>query len=63
MKYFKHHTANIETEDENIGDNTIIWARSHICKNVKIGKNCVIGENVYIGNDVTIGNYTKIQNN
>lgn len=59
--YFIHETSIIETED--IGDNTKIWAFSHISQNVKIGKNCVIGEGVYIGPNVIIGNNCKIQNN
>jgi UDP-2-acetamido-3-amino-2,3-dideoxy-glucuronate N-acetyltransferase len=57
---FKHETAIVETD--NIGDNTKIWAYSHICKHAVIGENCVIGEGVYIGPNVTIGNNCKIQN-
>ncbi len=57
---FKHNTAIVETE--NIGDNTKIWAYSHICKDTIIGDNCVIGEGVYIGPNVKIGNNCKIQN-
>ncbi len=45
-----------------IGDETKIWAFSHICKGAKIGKNCIIGEGVYIGNNVEIGDNVKIQN-
>jgi UDP-2-acetamido-3-amino-2,3-dideoxy-glucuronate N-acetyltransferase len=59
--YFCHETSIVETED--IGENTKIWAFSHICKNSKIGKNCVIGEGVYIGPNVEIGDNCKIQNN
>lgn len=61
MNYFAHNTAIIETDT--IGENTKIWAFSHICKNAKIGSNCVIGEGVYIGPNVVIGNNCKIQNN
>lgn len=57
---YKHPTAIIEAT--NIGDNTKIWAYSHICKNATIGTNCVIGEGVYIGPNVIIGNNCKIQN-
>ena len=60
MSHFKHETAIVETE--NIGDNTKIWAFSHICKGANIGTNCVIGEGVYIGPNVKIGNNVKIQN-
>jgi UDP-2-acetamido-3-amino-2,3-dideoxy-glucuronate N-acetyltransferase len=59
--FFSHETAIIETAD--IGENTKIWAFSHICKGAKIGNNCVIGERVYIGPNVTIGDNCKIQNN
>jgi UDP-2-acetamido-3-amino-2,3-dideoxy-glucuronate N-acetyltransferase len=58
---FKHETSIVETE--NIGDNTKIWAFSHICKDAIIGENCVIGEGVYVGPNVKIGNNCKIQNN
>lgn len=57
-----HSTAIIDTLVENIGENTKIWAYTHICVNVKLGKNCIIGEGVYIGPNVTIGNNCKIQN-
>lgn len=56
-----HPTSIIETET--IGENTKIWAFSHICKGVIIGENCVIGEGVYVGPNVIIGNNVKIQNN
>lgn len=46
----------------NIGQNTKIWAYTHICKNAIIGENCTIGEGVYIGPNVKIGNNCKIQN-
>jgi UDP-2-acetamido-3-amino-2,3-dideoxy-glucuronate N-acetyltransferase len=62
MNFYKHETSIVETEDSNIGENTKIWAFSHICKNVKIGLNCIIGEGVYIGPNVIIGSNVKIQN-
>jgi UDP-2-acetamido-3-amino-2,3-dideoxy-glucuronate N-acetyltransferase len=55
-----HQTAIVETEQ--VGNNTKIWAFSHICQGAKIGKNCVIGEGVYIGPNVVIGDNVKIQN-
>ena len=55
-----HQTAIVETDQ--IGNNTKIWAFSHICRGAKIGKNCVIGEGVYIGPNVVIGDNVKIQN-
>ena len=57
---FIHPTAIVESD--NIGENTKIWAFSHICKNAKIGKNVVIGEGVYVGPNVVIGDNCKIQN-
>lgn len=57
-----HSSSIIDTNLSNIGQNTKIWAFSHICKNATIGNNCVIGEGVYIGPNVTIGNNCKIQN-
>lgn len=57
---FIHPTAIVESD--NIGENTKIWAFSHICKNAKIGKNVVIGEGVYVGPNVIIGDNCKIQN-
>ena len=57
-----HPTAIIETDILNIGENTKIWAFTHICKNAIIGNNCIIGEGVYIGPNVVIGNNCKIQN-
>ena len=57
---FIHPTAIVESN--NIGQNTKIWAFSHICKNAKIGKNVVIGEGVYVGPNVIIGDNCKIQN-
>ena len=59
--FFSHETVILESE--NIGENTKIWAFTHISKGVKIGSNCVIGERVYIGPNVIIGNNCKIQNN
>lgn len=59
---FIHNTAIIDCDINNVGENTKIWAYSHVCKNAKIGKNCVIGEGVYIGPNVIIGDDCKIQN-
>jgi len=57
---FIHPTAIVETDF--IGENTKIWAYTHICKNAVIGDNCNIGEGVYIGPNVIVGNNCKIQN-
>jgi UDP-2-acetamido-3-amino-2,3-dideoxy-glucuronate N-acetyltransferase len=57
---FIHPTSIVENTE--IGNDTKIWAYSHISKNAIIGNNCVIGEGVYIGPNVIIGNNVKIQN-
>lgn len=57
---FIHETSIVETND--IGENTKIWAFTHISKNSKIGSNCVIGEGVHVGPNVIIGDNCKIQN-
>ncbi|MHA2039416.1 MAG: DapH/DapD/GlmU-related protein [Promethearchaeota archaeon] len=56
-----HETAIID-ENVKIGENTKVWAFSHISKGVLIGKNCVIGEGVHIGPNVVVGDNCKIQN-
>jgi len=61
MKYFIHETTIVD-KGVVVGDNTKIWAFSHISDNVTIGNNCVIGEGVHIGPNVVIGNNCKIQN-
>jgi len=60
VKYFKHPTAIVESED--IGEGTKVWHFVHIREGAKIGKNCNIGKSVYIDKDVEIGNNVKIQN-
>ena len=56
-----HETAIID-KNVIIGEDTKIWAFTHICSGATIGNNCVIGEGVHIGPNVVIGNNCKIQN-
>lgn len=56
------HKTSIIDLDVEIGEDTKIWAFTHICSGTKIGKNCTIGEGVHIGNHVIIGDNCKIQN-
>lgn len=56
-----HSTAIIDINTQ-IGENTKVWAFSHISIGAIIGNNCVIGEGVHIGPNVTIGDNCKIQN-
>jgi UDP-2-acetamido-3-amino-2,3-dideoxy-glucuronate N-acetyltransferase len=59
--YFIHKTALLD-DGATVGENTKIWAFSHIMAGAVLGKNCVIGEGVHIGNNVVIGDNVKIQN-
>jgi UDP-2-acetamido-3-amino-2,3-dideoxy-glucuronate N-acetyltransferase len=55
-----HPNALVE-ENTQIGENTRIWAFSHICKNVQIGHSCNICDHTYIESGVTIGNNVTIK--
>src|SRR6266545_2030661 len=57
---FIHRTALVETEQ--IGENTRIWAYSHILSGVRIGQNCNIGDHCFIEGGVSIGNNATIKN-
>lgn len=59
MNYFKHERALVESND--IGENTRIWAHTHILPGAKIGAGCNICDNVFIENDVIIGNNVTIK--
>lgn len=58
--YFVHDRA--WCESCHIGDNTRIWAFTHVMKGAQIGCDCNIGEHCYIENDVKIGNRVTIKN-
>ncbi len=49
-------------DSESIGQNTRVWAFSHILKEAKVGRDCNIGENVFIENDVIVGDRVTIKN-
>ena len=57
---FVHPTALVETET--IGENTKIWAFTHIMKEVSIGANCNIGDNCFIESGAVVGNNVTIKN-
>jgi acetyltransferase-like isoleucine patch superfamily enzyme len=59
MPYFKHPQALVETEK--IGDNTRIWAFTHLLPGAKIGSDCNICDHVFIENDVIIGDRVTIK--
>lgn len=57
---YVHPTALVETED--IGDDTSIWAMTHVMKNAKIGRECNIGDHCFVESGAVIGNYVTIKN-
>jgi acetyltransferase-like isoleucine patch superfamily enzyme len=57
--FFKHPNALVE--ESNIGDNTRIWAFTHICSNVTIGENCNICDHCFIEKNVVIGNNVTVK--
>jgi len=59
MKYFIHPQGLCEST--NIGDNTRIWAFTHILPGAVIGSDCNICDHVFIENDVRIGNKVTIK--
>lgn len=59
MSHFIHPQGICESK--NIGENTKVWAFTHILPNAKIGENCNICDYVLIENDVIIGNNVTIK--
>ena len=59
MGYFKHDRAIVESEK--IGNDTRIWAFSHILPGAVIGEDCNICDHTFIENDVIIGNRVTIK--
>jgi UDP-2-acetamido-3-amino-2,3-dideoxy-glucuronate N-acetyltransferase len=59
MSYFKHPSSLIETEK--IGENTRIWAFTHILARAIIGEDCNICDHVFIENDVVVGDRVTIK--
>jgi len=57
---FIHHTALVETDA--IGENTRVWAYTHILAGARIGQNCNIGDHCFIEGGVSIGDNTTIKN-
>ena len=48
-------------ESKNIGDNTRVWAFSHVLPSAHIGKECNICSNVFIENDVVVGDRVTVK--
>lgn len=59
-EYYIHPAAIVETKE--IGENTKIWAFSHVLEGAKIGANCNIGDSCFIENGVDIGDNVTIKN-
>jgi UDP-2-acetamido-3-amino-2,3-dideoxy-glucuronate N-acetyltransferase len=59
MKYFVH--AHGICESKQIGENTRIWAFTHILSGAVIGADCNICDHVFIENDVVVGNKVTIK--
>ena len=59
QNYFIHPQGICETKE--IGENTKIWAFTHILPGAVIGKNCNICDFVFIENDVKIGDNVTIK--
>ena len=58
--YFVHEKALCETD--NIGNNTRIWAFSHVMKDVIIGKDCNLGDGSFVESGVKVGDRVTIKN-
>ena len=48
-------------ESQTIGDDTRIWAFSHVLPSARIGRECNVCNNVFIENDVIIGDRVTIK--
>jgi acetyltransferase-like isoleucine patch superfamily enzyme len=58
-QFFIHPSAIVDTLD--IGQNSRIWAFTHVLKGAKIGRNANICDHCYIENQVAIGNDVTIK--
>lgn len=56
---FIHPSAIVETDK--IGDNTRIWAFSHVLKGSIIGEDCNICDHTFIENNVQVGNQVTLK--
>lgn len=59
MSFYAHPQALCETK--NVGNNTRVWAFTHILPNAVIGDDCNICDHVFIENDVKIGHRVTIK--
>lgn len=59
MNYFKHDMAIVESNS--IGQDTRVWAFSHVLPGAVIGNDCNVCDHVFVENDVIIGNRVTIK--
>jgi len=58
-EFFQHDMALVGSEK--IGEDTRIWAFTHIPPGATIGSDCNICDHVFIENDVIIGNRVTVK--
>lgn len=58
--YFAHETALVESES--IGEDTQIWAYTHVLKGGEVGCHCSIGDHCFVESGAKIGNYVTLKN-
>jgi acetyltransferase-like isoleucine patch superfamily enzyme/dTDP-4-dehydrorhamnose 3,5-epimerase-like enzyme len=59
MGYFKHDTAIVDSD--HIGDNTRIWAFSHVLAGARIGADCNLCDHTFVENDVVLGDRVTLK--
>jgi UDP-2-acetamido-3-amino-2,3-dideoxy-glucuronate N-acetyltransferase len=59
-KHFSQHSQAI-VESQNIGEDTTIWAFTHIFPGAKLGSNCNINDHTLIENDVVLGDNVTVK--
>lgn len=57
--FFKHKTSLVESN--NIGNDSKVWAFTHILSGAKVGSQCNICDHVFIENDVIVGNRVTVK--
>ena len=60
MKNVKIHPSAL-VESDSIGENTSIWAFTHVLQGAIIGRNCNICDHSYIENGVVIGDNVTVK--
>jgi UDP-2-acetamido-3-amino-2,3-dideoxy-glucuronate N-acetyltransferase len=58
--YFKHPLAAVDSDD--VGEETRVWAWTHIMKGAKVGRDCNIGEHCFLESGCSIGDRVIVKN-